>query len=251
MSNAPRTPGRFVWHELFTDSIEASMLFYDGLCGWRFAINEIGDPEYRLVLVNDNPIGRLLPLSTTAAQEVPAHWLPYVSVPNVDLAAHAAIKGGGSILGAPRDIDPVGRFAVVQDPGGARLALWRSAVGDPPESAPTVGTFCWNQLNTPEPDDAGPFYQKVFTWHRAAANSSDQQWIFARDEREQAGLVATAAGTNAHWLSHLVVTDLDRARRLTPDLGGQVLVDEILVPELGRFAVIEDNVGARLALFEG
>jgi uncharacterized protein len=44
-------------------------------------------------------------------------------VDNVDATAKQAEKLGGKIMVEPRDIPEVGRFAVLQDPQGAAIAV--------------------------------------------------------------------------------------------------------------------------------
>jgi predicted enzyme related to lactoylglutathione lyase len=48
----------------------------------------------------------------------------------------------------------------------------------------------------------------------------------------------------------VIVPDLTESRRRVPDLGGSVLTDEIVVPDVGRYAIVRDNVGALIAPFE-
>ena len=56
---------------------------------------------------------------------LPAHWLAYVNVPDVDAAAAAAAKLGGQIVVPPMDIPTVGRIAVLVDPQGAAIGIFK------------------------------------------------------------------------------------------------------------------------------
>jgi len=59
----------------------------------------------------------------TGATGMPPAWISYVTVDSVDTTAQQAEKLGGKILMPPRDIPEVGRFAVIQDPQGASIAI--------------------------------------------------------------------------------------------------------------------------------
>jgi predicted enzyme related to lactoylglutathione lyase len=54
-------------------------------------------------------------------------WLPYVAVDDCDAAVKRATGNGGAVQLAPTDIPGIGRFAVIGDPLGARLAIMKSA----------------------------------------------------------------------------------------------------------------------------
>jgi uncharacterized protein len=58
-----------------------------------------------------------------SSQGMPPAWISYVTVDNADTSAQQAEKLGGKIVVPPRDIPEVGRFAVIQDPQGATIAI--------------------------------------------------------------------------------------------------------------------------------
>lgn len=53
-------------------------------------------------------------------------WIPFVAVEDVDAAAKRAVALGASLL-RERTRGPAGEFAIVRDPGGAALGLWKKA----------------------------------------------------------------------------------------------------------------------------
>ena len=80
---------------------------------------------------------------------LPPHWLSYISVDAAPTIARRAAELGGSVLMDAFDVLDVGRMAVIQDPGGAVVALWEpkrhigaGVVGEP-------NTLCWNELVPP------------------------------------------------------------------------------------------------------
>jgi len=54
---------------------------------------------------------------------VPAHWMAYIAVDDVDAAAAKLDSLGGTLIHGPQDIPNVGRFCIIQDPTGAAVGL--------------------------------------------------------------------------------------------------------------------------------
>jgi predicted enzyme related to lactoylglutathione lyase len=59
---------------------------------------------------------------------VPANWLPYFWVDDVDASAQKANDGGAATLVPAMDIPNVGRFAVLRDPQGAVFAMFKGSM---------------------------------------------------------------------------------------------------------------------------
>jgi len=57
-----------------------------------------------------------------------AQWLGYVTVEDVDATAAKAAKLGGLIAMPPFDVPDVGRIAVLKDPQGAAIGLFKPAM---------------------------------------------------------------------------------------------------------------------------
>jgi uncharacterized protein len=57
---------------------------------------------------------------------VPAQWLVYIPVPDLDASLAACAAGGGTVLVGPKG-SGTNRFAVIQDPAGAVAALTQAA----------------------------------------------------------------------------------------------------------------------------
>jgi predicted enzyme related to lactoylglutathione lyase len=55
--------------------------------------------------------------------EVPAHWLPYFQVTDVDATAHTASGAGGGVLLEPVQMEGGPRFAVLHDPQRAAFGV--------------------------------------------------------------------------------------------------------------------------------
>jgi predicted enzyme related to lactoylglutathione lyase len=129
----PITPGGFVWHELNTQDVGKSAAFYGELSGWTI---DASDPEYSHVHAGTETVAGMIKPPSPA---IPAHWLCYVSVADVDARLARAAAVGCTVLAASFDIEP-GRLAVLADPQRAAFGLWCAAHGDPPKvTKPALG----------------------------------------------------------------------------------------------------------------
>jgi hypothetical protein len=118
---------------------------------------------------------------------------------------------------------------------------------------PQVGEFCWDDLATTDLEAAKAFYQTVFGWSARPMEQDPGMLVFHRPD---GGMVASAMpvpapGVPSHWATYVAVADLAAARARVAELGGKVVRDEIPVPGIGRFAIVQDPTGAFLRLFEG
>lgn len=251
--NAPiYTPGRIVWRELFTPDIEASRAFYESLCGWSIEKERSGKSDYHLIKADARPVGGLVPLPAFPRRGVPARWVSYVSVPDVDEAVAATRTAGGKILQDPMDTPPMGRLAVIEDPQGGIIAVWRGTKGDPPaDDRPAVGSFFWEHLSTTDPAAARRFYRRVLGWDSAPFKGAEGISLFIPGQPpEAAGYMLAPPGVSPDWLSYVVVESLEETRGRAARSGGRVLSRSIPIPSLGRFDVIRDPHRAQIALFE-
>ncbi len=60
--------------------------------------------------------------------DLPAQWLVYTTVADVEASARRCAELGGTILAGPRDMGDQGRYCVILDPAGAVAALFTPAI---------------------------------------------------------------------------------------------------------------------------
>jgi len=112
-------PGKFCWNELATTNVAAAKKFYSGLLGWKTQAFGKG-MDYTQFKKGKDMVGGMLKCPQPG---IPAHWVPYVIVDNVDATAKKAAKLRGTVLMPPFDIPTVGRIAVLRDPQGAVIGI--------------------------------------------------------------------------------------------------------------------------------
>jgi predicted enzyme related to lactoylglutathione lyase len=239
--------GVFVWRELATSEPEKAVGFYSELFGWKIKETDMGGgSKYYLINNGEKQIGGIWP--SDPKMKMPTFWGEYVSVENVDDATTRAKKAGGKVFKDPMDIPNVGRFAIVQDPQGGVTMPFKSVHGDPPASTPPqAGEFCWESLSTSNSKAAIEFYTSVYDWK---VKEFAPGMPYFEGAGQQVASFMEDQKIPTHWLSYVAVPKLGEARDRAKRLGAKILMEEIPVPGIGKFAVIQDPVGATIALFE-
>lgn len=116
-------PGALTWIELETPDLDMAAKFYGELFGWDAGQvtlnNDVGEEIYTLFTKNGERVAGAV---QTAMPGMDASWSPAFLVPDVDAAAAVCSANGGVQMAEPFDI-PVGRQAVLVDPGGAAFSI--------------------------------------------------------------------------------------------------------------------------------
>jgi predicted enzyme related to lactoylglutathione lyase len=237
---------KFIWHELLTTDPEAAKAFYSSVVGWSARNAGMGAMGYTVFEVPGNPrgMGGMMAIpDELKAMGVPPNWTGYVHVEDVDAKAAEFVANGGTIQRPASDIPEVGRFAVVADPHGAVLILFKPLPMDmvPPEPAPgTPGFVGWNELYAGNGEEAFAFYQKMFGWSKEMAVDMGEIGVyqcFGADGVAIGGMMTKMASMPMPcWGFYFTVAALDPAIAAVTAGGGQVVNGPHQVPG-GAFIV--------------
>lgn len=129
MSEPPnQPPGSISWVDLTVENADNLKDFYSAVTGWQtIAIDMGGYSDY---CMNEPATGKTVAGVCHARgvnKELPAQWLIYITVENLDQSISRCIELGGKIISEPRSSGGQGRFAVIRDPAGAVAALFEPA----------------------------------------------------------------------------------------------------------------------------
>jgi len=84
---------RFIWHELFSTNIQASMSFYGEVFGYTFE----EDTSNTIVFSNeDGPQGAITPIERNMG--LPSTWLGFVTVEDAERAIRKIESLGGTLV---------------------------------------------------------------------------------------------------------------------------------------------------------
>jgi predicted enzyme related to lactoylglutathione lyase len=213
--------------------------------------------DYTLFSAGETGVGGLqaLPAEACADGAWPG-WIGYVAVDDVDAAAARFQAEGGKVRRAPGDIPDVGRFAIVADPQGAVLALFKPA-GDPPPArvpvaAGTAGHGGWHELYAGDGPTAFEFYARQFGWTKADAMDMGPMGVyqlFAQGGVPIGGMMTKPAAMPAPaWQFYFNVDAADAALARVKAGGGEVLMGPQEVPGGSWIVQGRDPQGAAFAL---
>jgi uncharacterized protein len=250
--------GSFCWVELGTTDQTAAKKFYGSLFGWQATDLPMGPSgTYTFFKLNGRDAGAGYQLSKEMLDHhVPPHWMLYISVASADAASEKIKQAGGKIEKGPFDVFDVGRMSVCSDPSGAHFCIWQ-AKGEKANGVGEIdGSFCWADLNTPDPAAAGKFYSQVFGWQivedRSGKGNPDYKHI--KNGENFIGGIPPVRPDNprlpAHWLTYFLTSDCKGLAAKAKQLGAKAILEPMFMEEVGTIAILSDPQGAVFALYQ-
>jgi predicted enzyme related to lactoylglutathione lyase/AcrR family transcriptional regulator len=245
-------PAPFIWHDLMTTDVNAAETFYAAVVGWD--INDGGMPDMNYRVLNAGKIG-VGGIMGTVPGGPPPMWTGYVYSADVDADAARAAKLGGTVCKTPEDIPGVGRFAVIADPGGAMINIFKPNSTESPTRVPrtTPGHVAWHDLRAGDLDSAWAFYKEMFGWtidHDMNAGPMGTYRIFATGGEAVGGMMTKLAHVPmAHWQLFFEIADGIEAgaARITAN-GGKIINGPMQVPGGEWIVEAADPQGATFGL---
>jgi predicted enzyme related to lactoylglutathione lyase len=114
------------------------------------------------------------------------------------------------------------------------------------------GAFSWNELMTNDPQSATDFYTKLLGWTAEDVQMEDMTYTVVTAGDEQVGgimkIPPEAEGTPPHWGAYITVDNVDETAGKAEGLGAKIIMPPRDIPNVGRFAVIQDPQGAFISL---
>jgi predicted enzyme related to lactoylglutathione lyase len=134
MSTAPLPPGRIGWIDLTVEDAPRIRSFYETVTGWTSMGLSMGDYEDWVMTASDGTAQAGICHARGANSGIPAKWLVYINVNDLDASLVQVEALGGRIVQPSRTAGASGRFAVIEDPAGAVCALFEPAPSAAPPS---------------------------------------------------------------------------------------------------------------------
>ncbi len=121
-------------------------------------------------------------------------------------------------------------------------------------SESNAGRLVWYELMTDDTRAAMAFYSSVVGWTTQPFGEGGDytMWVGSQGPLggvAQLGEEAKRMGVPPNWMSHVEVDSVDESVAKVRSLGGAVHFGPHDIPEVGRFAVIADPLGAVISLF--
>ena len=110
------------------------------------------------------------------------------------------------------------------------------------------GAFSWSELMTTDVEGAKKFYCKLFGWQTEDMPMENMTYTIVKVGSEGLGGIMSippqAKGSPPNWGLYVTVDDIDATAKKAQELGGKILVPPTDIPNVGRFAVLQDPQGA-------
>ncbi|CAN5821726.1 hypothetical protein BH24ACI4_BH24ACI4_11370 [soil metagenome] len=127
---APPPVGTIVWRDLTVENAEAVREFYQKVVGWEASpVDQGGYSDFNMMAPGSDEAVAGVCHARGANASLPAQWLIYIIVEDVDFSAAECVRLGGEVVAGPRLMNGA-RFAVIKDPAGAVCAIFQ-----PPRAA--------------------------------------------------------------------------------------------------------------------
>lgn len=114
--------GTFAHIELHSKNVKKVKSFYRSMFQWK--LKDLPAMGYTMITAGDGIGGGM---AQTQKAKDPSHWVPYVTVANVDASVKKAKKLGAKVLMPAMDLPGPGiRICIIADPAGAPCGLLQS-----------------------------------------------------------------------------------------------------------------------------
>ena len=131
MSDDKLEVGTIVWRDLTVEDASGIRDFYSEVVGWKsesVSMGEYDDFNMNAPASGESMAGVCHARGTNSG--LPAQWLNYVVVDDLDGSARRCKELGGEILVEPKGMGQA-RYCVIRDPAGAVLALYVPSPSEP------------------------------------------------------------------------------------------------------------------------
>lgn len=121
----PPKPGAIAWHDLTVPNAVEVRDFYAAVVGWKSqAVPMDGYDDFAMIPTGGQDAVSGICHARGTNADLPAQWLMYVIVENVEASVSACLSRGGAVVSGPRSVGG-GQFAVIRDPAGAVFAVYQ------------------------------------------------------------------------------------------------------------------------------
>jgi predicted enzyme related to lactoylglutathione lyase len=240
--------------DVLTPDLAASKAFYQELFGWHsYTLTTPDYGDYEVFTLSDVQGPEVAGMQELPDPTQPSSWTCYFLTDDVQASVEAIRAEGGQELIAPFWISDVGEMALCSDMENADFALWMpgnlkgTGVVDEPSA------MCRVELVCHDVEEACRFYGKIFGWRATEHGERVRRIDFGLGGRSIGGVVCLdelrpyGFGEQAHWVPYFQVTDCDTTATRAAQLGARVLLPPTSTA-LGRYSVMADPAGARLAV---
>jgi len=240
--------------DLATTDEAGATKFYGDLFGWTEEAMPMGpDQYYHMFSLKGSTVAGMYKISPEMGNH-PPYWATYITVSNADEAGQRAVAAGGKLVMEAMDVFDAGRMVGIQDPQEAFVNLWQAKNHIGSQIVNEPGAVTWNELLTTDADAAGQFYSKVLGVEVEKMPMPGMEYTVIKVDGNMVGGIMNKTPemgpVPSHWGVYFAVDDTDAMVKKAESLGAKVMVPPQDIPEVGRFAVLQDPQGAVFSIIK-
>jgi uncharacterized protein len=111
-----------------------------------------------------------------------------------------------------------------------------------------VGTFVWHEHVSKDPQRAQEFYAELLGWEYTEFGENYK--VISVNGQGQGGFPPAPEGVPSHWLGSVQVEGTDETAAKAKAAGGNVMLEPMDIPDVGRFAVVTDPQGGAFGIIQ-
>jgi predicted enzyme related to lactoylglutathione lyase len=117
--------GTIGWTDLTVENANEIRDFYRDVVGWHTSEVDMGGYcDFCMIAPASEKVVAGICHARGDNAGLPAQWLVYITVENLERSAARCIELGGKVLISPQSLGDTGRYCVIRDPAGAVAALF-------------------------------------------------------------------------------------------------------------------------------
>lgn len=117
--------GALAWFDLTVPNAKQVSDFYSDVVGWQSSPVSMGEyDDYSMQTPDSKTDVAGVCHAQGVNQGLPAQWLMYIKVADLDTSLAQVAKLGGSVLTPVKPLSDSSQYAVIQDPSGAVCAIY-------------------------------------------------------------------------------------------------------------------------------
>ena len=240
-----QTPGTPTWLDLWVGDIPATATFFRDLLGYDIPD---GTPEFGGYTVAHRDDRYVFGIGTDMPGQQHDLASLYLATDDVEATVARAQELGATILKEPTEIPGHGHMAVVTDPGGVTVAFWQATGIVGYGAVDELGFPCWQDCLTGDVERSAAFYRDLFGF--TTEPMGDGVLLVRLGDDGHFTIGACTEVDDPHWVSYLLVEDLDAMTARARSLGASVTMGPMDIP-FGRFVHLTTPGGAPFGLFQG
>jgi uncharacterized protein len=120
-----KTIGAISWMDITVPHADYLRDFYRDVVGWKTSEIPMGDySDYCMASPGDDVVRSGVCHAKGSNADMPAAWIMYINVANLDESIANVIAGGGEVVNGPRKMGEKARYCIIKDTAGAFCGLF-------------------------------------------------------------------------------------------------------------------------------